>query len=167
MESADILQTIAEIAMGLAGFGGIAAGLGYRARGDWSDDDQVRLMGMAYTSLLVVFAALLPFVVHHLSTTDPWRVCAFIVLPLVGINLANALRVFRHGIPTAYNPAASILLVLNQLAAFAVLLVICSNLYAQSNFGLYLFASVLVLFVAAMLFYRLLSTSFRGGGNAT
>ena len=167
MESADILQTIAEIAMGLAGFGGIAAGLGYRARGDWSDDDQVRLMGMAYTSLLVVFAALLPFVAHHLSASDPWRVCAFIVLPLVAINLASALRVFRHGIPTAYNPAASVLLVLNQLAAFAVLLVICSNIYAESNFGLYLLASVLILFVAAMLFYRLLSTSFRGGANAT
>ena len=96
MESADILQTIAEIAMGLAGFGGIAAGLGYRARGDWSDDDQVRLMGMADTSLLVVFAALLPFVVHHLSATDPWRVSAFIVLPLLAINLASALRVFRR-----------------------------------------------------------------------
>ena len=96
MESADILQTIAEIAIGLAGFGGIAAGLGYRARGDWSDDDQVRLMGMAYTSLLVVFAALLPFVVHHLSATGPWRVCAFIVLPLLAINLASALRVFRR-----------------------------------------------------------------------
>ena len=33
MESADILQGIAEVAIGLAGFAGIAAGLGYRARG--------------------------------------------------------------------------------------------------------------------------------------
>ena len=58
MEPADILQTIAEIAMGLAGFGGIAAGLGYRARGEWRSDDQMRLIGMACTSLLVVFAGL-------------------------------------------------------------------------------------------------------------
>ena len=62
--------------MALAGFGGIAAGLGYRTRGEWSDDDQIRLMGMAYTSLLVVFAALLPFVVHQLSDIVPWRVPA-------------------------------------------------------------------------------------------
>jgi hypothetical protein len=167
MESADIFQTVAEIAMGLAGFGGIAAGLGYRASGDWSDDDQVRLMGMAYTSLLVVFAALLPFVIHHLSNVDPWRVCAFIVLPLQAINLVGALRVFRHGIPTAYNPFASTILLLNHLAASAVLLVICSNLYIEKNFGLYLLASVLILVVAAMLFYRLLSTSFKSVINAT
>jgi len=167
VESADILQTIAEIAMALAGFGGIAAGLGYRTRGEWSDDDQIRLMGMAYTSLLVVFAALLPFVVHQLSDIVPWRVCALIVWPLQAYNLVSALRVFRHGIPTAYNPVASILLLLAQLAAFAVLSVICSNLYIESNFGLYLLASVLILFVAALLFYRLLSTSFKGGANAT
>jgi len=167
MESAEILQTVAEIAMALAGFGGIAAGLGYRVRGDWSDDDQIRLMGMAYTSLLVVFAALLPFVVHHLSDIVPWRVCAIIVLPLQAINLANVFRVFRRGIPTAYNPFASILLLLTQLAAFGVLLVICSNCYIESNFGLYLLASVLILVVAALLFYRLLSTSFKGGANAT
>jgi len=77
------------------------------------------------------------------------------------------LRLTPSGIPTAYNPVASILLLLAQLAAFAVLSVICSNLYIESNFGLYLLASVLILFVAALLFYRLLSTSFKGGANAT
>ena len=167
MESAEILQTVAEIAMGLAGFGGIAAGLGYRARGDWSDDDQVRLLSMVYTSLLVVFTALLPFVVHHLGILVPWRVCGFIVLPFQFINLAAALRVFRHGIPTAYNPFASILLVFMHVGAFAVLLIICSNLYLGSNFGLYLLAAILILVVAAMLFFRLLSTSFKEGANAT
>jgi predicted lysophospholipase L1 biosynthesis ABC-type transport system permease subunit len=167
MESADILQTVAEIAMGLAGFGGLAAGIGYRAHGEWSNDDRVRLIGMASTSLLVVFAALLPFVVHHLGIIVPWRVCAFIVLPLEAIIIVSALRVFRHGIPVAYNPLASILVLFMHVAAFAVLLVVCSNLYLGSNFGLYLLAAVLVLVVAAILFVRLLSTSFKEVTNAT
>lgn len=167
MESADILQTLAEIAIGLAGFGGIAAGLGYRARSEWSGDDQVRLLSMAYTSLIVVFAALLPFVINSFSVASPWRVCAFIVLPFQAINLASALRVYRHGIPAAYNLFASILLVLIHIAAFVVLLIICSNFYVGNNFGLYLLATVLVLVVAALLFFRLLSTSFKGGADAT
>lgn len=167
MESADILQTIAQIALGLAGFGGIAAGLGYRTREDWTDDDQIRLMAMAYISLLVVFAALLPFVIYHLGFLAPWRSCAFIVLPLQAINIVSALRVFRHGIPKAYNPLASVLLLFTHACAFLVLLVVCSNLYSANNFGLYLLVTVLMLFIAAMLFYRLLSTSFREYANAS
>jgi hypothetical protein len=166
MESTDILQTVAQIAMGLAGFGGIAAGLGYRARGNWSNDDQFRLLGMVYTSFVVVFTALLPFVVHHLGILVPWRVCAFFVLPLELVSLTVALGVFRHGVPTAYNSIASILLVFIHIGTVAVLLAVCSNLYLGSNFGLYLLAAILILIVSAILFFRLLSTSFKEGVSA-
>ena len=44
MESASVLESIAVVAIAFAGFGGIAAGLGYRARGTWSPDDQMRLI---------------------------------------------------------------------------------------------------------------------------
>lgn len=167
MEAADILLNVAQIALGLAGFGGIAAGLGYRTREEWTDDDQVRLMAMAYLSILVVFAALLPFVIHHLGFLSHWRVCAFIILPLQVISLVSALRVFRHGIPSAYSPFASALLLLSHAGAFLVLSVVCLNLYANINSGLYLLASVLMLFIAALLFFRLLSTSFKERTNAT
>ena len=160
MESAEILQTLAQLAMGLAGFGGIAAGLGYRAHGNWNDADRVRLAGMVYTSFLVVFAGLLPFVVYHMGISVPWRVCAFFVLPLELISLASALGVFRYDATVAYSLFASILLVFIHIGAVAVLVTVCSNQYVGSHFGLYLLAAILILIVAAILFFRLLSTSF-------
>jgi hypothetical protein len=39
MQYADILLNIAEIGIALAGFGRIAAGLGYRAHGEWSEQE--------------------------------------------------------------------------------------------------------------------------------
>lgn len=167
MESADILQTFAEIAIALAGFGGIAAGLGYRSRGAWRDDDQTRLIGMAYTSLLVVFAALLPFVIYNLGMASPWRISASLVLPLQLVIVFGSFRVFRHGIPQTHSRVASILLMLAHLGTVGVLSAISFNIYASSQFGLYLLGVVLMLFVAALLFVRLLSTSFQDGADAS
>lgn len=71
MESGSILESIAEVAIALAGFGGIAAGLGYRARGDWSLHDQRRLAWLATFGLVVAFSCFLPAVAHHLGSPAP------------------------------------------------------------------------------------------------
>ena len=87
VESASVLESIAEVAIALAGFGGIAAGLGYRTRGSWSGDDQVRLMLLASAGLAVVFACFLPYVTHHLGSSAPWRLAGalFLVVALFGL----------------------------------------------------------------------------------
>ncbi len=167
MDSADILQTIAEIGIGLAGFGGIAAGLGYRARGNWSVDDQVRLMAMAFASLLVVFACLVPFIVHYLAGGEPWRISALIILPFQAFNLAAYVWANRSGIPPSYNRAAVIVMLIIQIVAAAVLLSVSFDAGPYNQFGRYLLVVFLLLLLASILFIRLLITSFRGGPPAT
>ena len=42
--ASDILMTLAEVSIALAGFGGIVAGLGYRSKDNWSSRDKFRLL---------------------------------------------------------------------------------------------------------------------------
>ena len=104
MES-DILHSVAEVAIGLAGFGGIAAGLGYRAKGEWSEADRVRLFVLISLSLAVVFACYVPFAIDELSPSPPWRVAALGFLPVPVTYLIGGVWISRRGTASAYNPA--------------------------------------------------------------
>jgi hypothetical protein len=161
VESASILESIAEVAIALAGFGGIAAGLGYRARGTWSSDDQLRLMLMAGTGLAVVFACFLPYVTHHLGASSPWRMASALFLLFPASTLLYQLWVFRRGLPAGFSRLASWLVAIAQLVAVGLLLTAALGHAGSREFGFYLSAILLALFNASVLFVRLLATSFR------
>ncbi len=168
MESASILQTIAEVAVGLAGFGGIAAGLGYRTRGRWSEQDRLRLVGMVANSLAVVFGCLLPYAVHHLGVQHPWSLSgAVLALAPAWFLWLQWRRVFalarpaRVKVQSGYNPALARALALIHLTALLLFLVSAIGLpRPERAFGLYLAAVLLLLFSAAATFLRLLATAF-------
>ncbi len=176
MESASVLESIAEVAIALAGFGGIAAGLGYRTRGTWSPDDQARVILLASAGLVVVFACFLPYVTHHLGSTAPWRVASALFLVILTGGLLYQVWFFRRRIkgapgesrrlPVAYSRIATWLILISWILASALLFTVVIGSAGPREFGFYLSAVLLTLVQASAYFVRLLITSFRMGGPA-
>ena len=161
MESASALENIAELAIALAGFGGIAAGLGYRTRGDWTHDDQVRLIGLALFGLAVAFACFLPTLTHSLGAQAPFQVASALFIPVPATSLLFQIWLNRRGVPPGYSVLASLLNFLALFSAFALLLAVILGHPSEREFGLYFAAVLTMLFHTSVLFVRLLITSFR------
>ena len=166
MESSGTLESIAEVGVALAGFGGIAAGLGYRARGIWSPDDQSRLILLATSGLTVVFACYLPSTAHHLGSAAPWRAASALYFPFASSWLLGTAWFFRHGAPTGHSRIAALLVMLSLFGASGILLAAALGWGASRVSGLYLCAVLLGLFQSSIYFVRLLLTSFRTGTPA-
>ena len=161
MEYAGILETIAEVAIALAGFGGIAAGLGYRAGGTWSESDQARLLGMALVSLSVVFACLLPAVLHYMGVGAVWRWASLLLLPVPISGLLATRRQYAGGIPQDVSRVALVVASIAQIIAAILFLLEIVGLAGERAFGIYLGAVVLLLLQASVYFVRLLVSSFQ------
>ena len=75
MENTQTLETIAEVAIALAGFSGIVAVLGQRSSGKWSPTERVRLRLLLEVSLLAVFLSFLPsLMLRGTSPIAAWRI---------------------------------------------------------------------------------------------
>ncbi len=160
MESADVLIGIAEVAIGLAGFAGIAAGLGYRARGgSWSEPDRRRLVAVILFALGAIFACFCPFAIYHLGHENPWIIASVFCMyaPLRGLHIQY--KILRAN-PSGYSSSAMILLGFLEIAILALLITIVLGFGGDHVFGLYLSATLLTLAISSFLFYRLLETSF-------
>ena len=166
MESASVLESIAEVGIALAGFGGIAAALGHRARGIWSPEDRLRLILLASFSLGVVFACFLPYVTHHLGSTAPWRLASTLLLPGPTSALLYQVWLNRRGLPVGYSRIAASLLFTSLIGSSTLLLTAALGYAGPREFGFYLSAVLITLFQASLVFVRLLITSFRGGEPA-
>jgi hypothetical protein len=160
VESASVLESIAEVAIALAGFGGIAAGLGYRAREEWSSEDRLRLISLAVISLAVVFACFLPYVTHHLGSTAPWRMASALYLPMPTLGLVYQVWFARRGLPAGYSRIAALLVFAARISSSALLLTVALGYAGPREFGFYLSAVLLALFQASLFFVRLLVASF-------
>ena len=163
LESAGVLESIAEVGIALAGFGGIAAGLGYRTRGTWTLDDQARISLLAFAGLAVVFACYLPHVTHHLGSTAPWRMASILFLPYPAFWLIRVASFNRGGVPAGFSRIAAWLVFISLIATSTLLLAAGLGFAGSRVFGLYVCAVLLTLFQASVYFVRLLATSFRTG----
>jgi hypothetical protein len=166
VESAGVLESIAEVGIALAGFGGIAAALGHRARGIWSPEDRVRLILLAAFSLAVVFACFLPYVTYHLGSTAPWRMASALFLPFPVSALLYQVWLNRRGFPGGYSRIAAWLLFTSLIASSALLFTAAFGYAGPREFGFYLSAVLITLFQASLVFVRLLITSFRSSEPA-
>jgi hypothetical protein len=161
METSEVLLTVAEVAIALAGFGGIAAGLGYRSRGSWNEQDRFRLLVMVSVSLTIVFACLAPFTLQNAGVDAPWRIAGGLLLLVPIGNLVIQYRLFRHGMPPGFSVWTTLSILASNLGGMTFIVLILFDLtgkYAEE--GLYLAAVVLLLFSPAILFLRLIITSF-------
>ncbi len=159
MESAGILQGIAEVAIGLAGFAGIAAGLGYRARGSWSEPDRMRLVAVILFALGAIFACFCPYAIYHLGYDSPWRIASILCFYTPVRGLYSQYKIIRYS-PNGYSWSAMWLLCGLEVSIIVLLLVVALGMGGQHDFGLYLTATLLTLAISSFLFYRLLETSF-------
>jgi len=159
MESLGILQGIAEVAIGLAGFAGIAAGLGYRARGSWSEPDRKRLIAVILFALGAIFACFSPYAIYHLGVDSPWRIASILCVYIPTRGLYSQYKIIRYS-PEGYSWSAMWLLVALEVAIILLLLAVALDLGGRYDFGLYLSATLLTLAISSFLFYRLLETSF-------
>lgn len=86
MQSHEILQTIAEVAVALAGFSGVVAVLGQRGRGNWSLEEILQLRTLVEPSLVALFGSLLPGTIQLAFESEPlvWRL-SNAALALLGV----------------------------------------------------------------------------------
>jgi len=162
LDSSSVLESIAEVAIALAGFGGIAAGLGYRARGGWSSDDQLRLMLLAMTGLAVVFGCFIPYVTHQLGSAAPWRTASTIFLLVPVSTMLFQIWFLRRGLPAGFSRIATVLVSISLIVALTLLLAAALGYAGARESGFYVTAILLMLFQTSLFFLRLLATSFRG-----
>jgi hypothetical protein len=161
VEAANVLESIAEVAIALAGFGGIAAGIGYRAHGGWSSDDRLRLMLLAGTGLTVVFGCFVPHVLELLGSTSPWRTASALFLLFPAFMFLYQIWFLRRGLPAGYSRIATLLVIVANFFALALLLIATLGYAEAREAGFYVSAVLLGLFQSSMFFFRLLATSFR------
>ena len=75
LQDTDPLQTIAEIAIALAGFTGVVAYLGERARGEWRAVDLFRFKNLLTCSIAALLLSFAPILIHKLGALEStaWR----------------------------------------------------------------------------------------------
>ena len=161
MEVFDTLTAVSEVSIALAGFGGIAAGLGYRASGSWHGDDLFRLLVMVIVCLSVVFACFVPTALHSLDLDGSWRLAGgFVLITSIG-QLTVQYRRFRRGLPPGYNLVVTLALIVSNLIVFGLSVFLVLGLPESNQApGVYLTAILFLLLTPAILFVRLIVTAF-------
>ena len=108
MNPPETLSTIAEVALGLAGFTGVLVVLGRRP-GRFSAAEAFRLVVLLVGSLSALFLSLVPLVLHDfgLAGAHLWRVSSGLMAASVvcsGAFLARPIARFRGSKSEAYSP---------------------------------------------------------------
>lgn len=159
MDSTDALTTIAEVAVGLAGFSGVVVVLG-RQPGEFTRVEAGRLVVLLMSSLGALFFALLPFALFPLGldTSTVWRIAAGLVAILalshLGVSYSELRRV-RNEAPEVYSRVVASV---HFSILFAVLLLQLAIVImgGELALSLYIFGLLGLLVVAAFQFVRIL-----------
>jgi hypothetical protein len=82
VRSSDALVAIAQVAVTLAGFSGVAVVLGSRSRGEWSAPERLAFGALLRPSLAVTFWSLIPLIVEAGRVAEPmlWRLVSLAYL---------------------------------------------------------------------------------------
>jgi hypothetical protein len=158
MDATSALDSIIEVAIGLAGFSGIIAAVGQRNPGGWGAADQLRLEILLTASGAALVFAFLPFVLAGFMN-DPlvWR-CSSAVVALWtgGISIFRLRQASSVGIDNAFGLRSWRL----GLQATIVLMLI-GNVLWWASASLYVLGVLWGLYVAFMTFVRLLLAAWR------
>ena len=159
MDGADALTTIAEVAVGLAGFSGVVAVLG-RQPGEFSRVEAGRLVVLLLSSLGALFFALIPFALFPLglNPVSVWRTTSGLVAVFALSHIAisyTELRRVRREAPEIYSRSVAgthftilVVVLLLQLVGVAK--------GGELALSLYIFGLLGLLAVAAFQFVRIL-----------
>jgi hypothetical protein len=174
LQTADILQTIAEVSIGFAGFTSVVAVLGRRATGEWTAIDRFRLSQMLATSLAALLLSLLPLVLAQLGFSErlSWGSASTILAAYTIFLAASSQRRIRQLPSEEQSQIMRPLLWSIQAVVAAVvscLLINAAGVFFHQEPGPYLLGLYLLLGLSAFQFTRLLlivrsEGSSRAGG---
>ena len=162
MEGAEILQLLAELAVGVLGFSGVVAVLGSRSAGEWSPLDRSRFFALVWLTTLVLASSLIPFLLHHGGIAGPplWGWCSAIAAAAWTLMLAAGFSVGSFILPNPSAPGVSKLASLYVFPSmFVTPLLLGLNALAigfDRTFAPYLAALLLAFGSPIILFIRLL-----------
>jgi hypothetical protein len=168
VQGADVLLTIAEIAVAFAGFASIVVLFQHRDPGRWPAAVVVRLRTMIEGSLVTLFSALLPIVLHHLGLSGGtlWSVCS--VALALGYAVFGGLVWRRSRAALAggqLSPAFSAAVAGVTVALGAGLLLNAADLVFHRTFGAYLAGVAWALVFASLMFLRLAAFPIGASGS--
>ncbi len=163
MEGADILLLIAEISVAFAGFAGIVTVIGRRAEGDWSEADCSRFWQMIEVSMLALLFSVLPFGFYYGKCPDActWGTCSLLLAIAGGVQMTRSARHTLKALRSDQSVSVSFTVTYVATGA-AVLVVQVMNVIGvvfQHTLGAYLLGVLWQLFLACVLFWRLLRFS--------
>jgi hypothetical protein len=160
MGPSDTLSTVAEIALGLAGFTGVLVVLG-RQPGRLSPTGAFRLIVLLVGSLSALFLALIPLVLHDsgLSGFVLWRVSSLVmagsILSSVGF-LVPRIRAFQRGESEAYNPSILVVISTGAVLVFVAQILNASGVLWSPGQGAYSLGLLFFLAAGVVQFVRIL-----------
>jgi hypothetical protein len=157
----DLLQTIAEIAITLAGFTGVVAFLGQRARGEWRTVDLFRFNQLLAGSLAALLLSFAPILLFKLGVPEPlaWRASSGLVALYLAAALAWSAQGLR-GLPEAERseiiPWMLSLILATNIGVFALQVLCAAGIAYSGESAPVLVALVWLLAFSAFQFLRLL-----------
>ena len=157
MEAEGILTVLAEVAIAIAGFSGIAVALQGRS-GSWSETDKLRFSMLLQVSLSCVFWSLVPIVLHLIYASEPfvwsWSsgIWLFSIICLVSYRIRQRPRIPDQEADQVYRAARVFIF---SLLGISVLLQIANVGWLRIPWP-HVVTVMLGLLITAFLFIRLL-----------
>jgi hypothetical protein len=153
MDGTDELLTIAEVAIGLAGFAGIVAVFQYQ--GGFTAVQRLRFLAIFAASFSAILLAFLPLVIYRLNVSDAevwrWSSVGALILWTPGAVLApfGIRRIKRE---TAYSYIAAVVLYVPALGNGGLLLSNATGWIWEPGFVAYFLGLLTWLYTAALIF---------------
>jgi hypothetical protein len=162
VKDADLLLTIAEVAVAFAGFASLVSVLGRRYSRDDPRLDGLRLRGMLLSSLIVVAFALFPFLPMRFGVTDAevWRISsgtyfatnALLVLPFA----RRTRRLAQEGVGEP--PSLYLFYFVVEVVVSTLLVVVALGFFPRFASSFYITGLFVGLSEAGITFFRVVSS---------
>ncbi len=161
MHNVDILLTMAEIAIALAGFAGVATAFLRRGAGSWPPGSLVRFRSMVENSLGAFAFSLIPlaFVLAEVSDDTTWALCSVLLAVFIVMRQLFSVRRSGGAIASGGNPRIVYFYYAGSTAAVTALLLNSASLGFDQSFTGYFLGLLWVTFHAATSFFRLIYVS--------
>jgi hypothetical protein len=168
LQNADLLQTIAEVAVAFLGFASLVSILGRRASSAPPELQAGRLRGMVQSGLVVITFCFVPFIFHRFGVPEElvWRfssaglAVAGIGLLRFGLGVTRRLRV--AGFASAQHSRRTVVFIANVAAAETVLIASVLGILHDHAAAAYLAGLLAFLFLSGFLFAGVISSFLVG-----
>lgn len=157
MREVDILLTMAEVAIALAGFAGVVTAFQRRGSGSWPPGSLIRFLSMVENSLGAFAFSLIPlaFLTGDVPERTTWATCSVLLALFIAMRQFFAIRRLRGPGGDGGDPRIANFYYSGSAVAVTVLLLNAASLGFHRGFTGYFLGLLWISFHAAMSFFRL------------